>query len=282
MSHFFSGVSRMLPHRWLYGLMAAIMTTSLIVLTPTVSQAQSIFDLIFRGVQILQLANLSDRQEVALGRQMNDQLMGQQFRRYRNSQVNDYVDEIGQRLVPYSSRPVIPYVFQVVEDDCVNAFATLGGYVYVTTGLIQTAENEAQLAGVVGHEIGHITERHVVDRMTDQAIQRGIATAAGVDRNAAIAIGIELAINRPNSRDDEYEADEEGLIAMTQAGYAPIGIVDFLEKLRGQSSVPTFLSTHPAAGNRIERLRQMIDPAAANVGDGLDQNAYRRRIQPLL
>lgn len=283
MSIFLSGVSRLFHRRWLYGLMSVVMAASLILVTPTPSHARNrLLDLIFRGVQVIQLNNMSDRQEVALGRQVNDQLMGRQFRAYRNSSINEYIDDIGQRLVPMSDRPDIPYVFQVVDDRQVNAFATLGGYVYVTTGLIRTADNEAQLAGVLGHEIGHVVARHVVRRMSEQAIQQGVASATGLDRNTAVAIGVELAINRPNSRENEFEADELGLQNVTRAGYAPSAVAAFMTKLQGQSSVPTFLSTHPNASARVERLNQMVDPATADVGDGLDTEAYRNRIRALL
>ena len=272
---------RQLRRRWVYGLMSVIVASGIVVSTPQPSQAQSLIELIFRGIQVIQLATLSDSNEVALGRQINDQLVGQEVRLYRNSSIANYIDDIGQRLVPYSSRPDIPYVFQVVEDDQVNAFATMGGYVYVTTGLIQTADNEAELASVVAHEIGHIASRHAVKQMREQALQAGVLTAAGLDRNDAVAIGVELAVNRPNSRQDELEADEEGLTTLTQAGYAPSAMVTFMEKLLNQPSVPNFLSTHPSTGNRIERLDALLDPATANNGDGLDSAAYRDRISAL-
>jgi len=277
------GLSRFIRRRWLYGMMSALMAVSVIVLTPTPSYAQGrLLDLLFRGIQIIQLSNLSNRQEVALGRQMDEQLMSQQFRPYRNSQVNEYINEIGQRLVPVSDRTNIPYTFRVVESDQINAFATMGGYTYVTTGLLRAADNEAQVAGVLGHEMGHIASRHVVENLQERALQAGIATAAGLDRNQAVAIGLELALNRPNSREDEFEADERGLATMVRAGYAPRGMVDFMEKLRGQRSVPTFLSTHPGAGDRVERLQALIEAGTENTGMGLDNAAYRSRIQPLL
>ncbi|NJN86583.1 MAG: M48 family metalloprotease, partial [Leptolyngbyaceae cyanobacterium SL_7_1] len=164
----------------------------------------------------------------------------------------------------------------------VNAFATMGGFVYVTTGLIRTADNEAQLASVIGHEIGHIAGRHAVEQMRETAIAQGVATAAGLDRNVAVAIGVELALRRPNSRQDELEADQLGLSNLIRAGYAPSGTVGFMQKLLNQSSVPAFLSTHPATADRITALNRMIDPATANVGDGLDNAAYRSRISRLL
>jgi predicted Zn-dependent protease len=255
---------------------------SLILATPAISYGQSWLDLILRGIEIIQLTNLSDRQEAQIGAQIDQQLMRQQFRLYRNESVADYVDDLGQSLVPFSDRSDIDYTFRVVESDQVNAFATMGGYVYVTTGLLRAAENEAQLAGVLGHEIGHIVERHVVDQMEERAIQRGILTAAGLESEEIVALGVEIAINRSNSRSDELEADVRGYENIVRAGYAPIALVTFLENLESGGGVPQFLSTHPATDQRVERLRQMMDPATASTGRGLDGEAYRSNIQALL
>jgi len=282
MSQFLSRLSHQIRRRWFYGLISVIVSLGCILGNPQPGQAIPWFELIFRGIQIIQLSNLSDNQEVSLGGQINQQLLSQQFRLYTNRSVSEYVDEIGQRLVPYSSRSDIPYTFQVVSDDQVNAFATMGGYVYVTTGLVKTADNEAQLASVIAHEIGHIAEQHAVQQMRQRAIAQGVASAAGLDRNTAVNIGVELALSRPNSRQDEFEADAVGLQTLRSAGYAPSAMVAFMEKLMGQGSVPTFLSTHPATGDRIQALEAAIDPATANSGAGLDNAAHRNRISPLL
>jgi predicted Zn-dependent protease len=275
-------IYRQLSRRWFYGVMSAVVALGIVVTTPGPSQAIPWLDLILRGVQIIQLSNLSDNQEVTLGRQINQQLTTREFRLYNDSSVNQYVSEVGQRLVPYSDRPNIPYTFQVVNDSQINAFATMGGYVYVTSGLIKTADNEAQLASVIGHEIGHIAARHAVQQMRETAVQQGLATAAGLDRNVAVNIGVELAIRRPHSRQDEIEADNKGLATITRAGYAPSAMVAFMQKLLGQRSIPTFLSTHPATQDRIRNLQRQINTATANNGTGLDNAAYRSRIAPLL
>lgn len=271
-----------LRRRWFYGLMSLLVATGLVIGTPQPGKALNWLDLIFQGIQVIQLSSMSDSQEVDLGEQINAQLVEDEFDIYTNSTITNYIDEIGQALVPYSDRSDIPYVFQVVNDDQINAFATMGGYVYVTTGLITTADNEAELASVIGHEIGHIAERHAVEQMREMAIARGIASATGLDRNVAVGLGVELAIRRPNSRQDEYEADELGLNNIKEAGYAPSGMVSFMEKLLELGgSMPTFLSTHPNTADRIDRLNEMIDPATADVGTGLDSTAYSSQIATL-
>jgi predicted Zn-dependent protease len=265
--------------RWFYGFISILVAVGLVVGTPRPSQAfPRLFDLLLRGIQVIQLSTLSDNQEVSLGGQINKQLMSQEFKPYRNSGVNQYVNRVGQRLVPYSDRPNIPYVFQVIDDNQVNAFSTMGGYVYITTGILKTANNEAELASVIGHEMGHIAARHAIQQMREGALASGLMTAAGLDQNAAVNIGVELALRRPHSRQDEFEADQKGLANIRRAGYAPGAMVSFMEKLLKQPSIPTFLSTHPATRDRITALERAIDPSTANVGDGLDAAAYRSRL----
>lgn len=242
----------------------------------------SIWDLIPSAVQLIQLSTMSDSQEVAIGEQINDRLLDHDITLYHNRQVTEYVDRIGQRLVRVSDRSDLPFTFQVVRDDNINAFATLGGFVYINTGLIRQADNEAELAGVIAHEIGHIVERHVIDNMKQAAIAQGVLDAAGVDPNLLVQIGYELALNRPRSRRAEYEADEVGLSLIQTAGYAPAGMVNFYHNLTSGPSIPEFLSTHPDTEDRIVRLRERLDPATATQGDGLDEGYYRRQIQPLL
>lgn len=232
---------------------------------------------------MIQLSNISDRQEVQIGGQINRQLVSREVRLYRNPQINEYVKQIGQRLARNSDRPNIPYTFQVVDAPGINAFATMGGFVYVNTGLLKAADNEAQLASVMAHEIGHITGRHAVEQMRETALAGGIATAAGLDRNRAVAIGVDLALRRPGSRQDELEADREGLEMMGRAGYAQSATVTFMEKLlKKGGSIPTFLSTHPATSERIAQLKSNINSQKANVGTGLDSAAYKAKIRPLL
>jgi predicted Zn-dependent protease len=283
MLNLFSFLSRRYQRRWLYPLLSVVIALSLVLGSPQVTQARPWFDLIFRGVQILQLSNISPRQEIQIGQQINQQLVSSEIQLYRNSEINRYVDQIGQRLAQESTRTDIPYKFQVVNDKNINAFATMGGFVYVNTGLLTAADNEAQLASVMAHEIGHIAGRHAIGQMRQQAIAQGVAAAAGLDRNLAVQIGVDLALRRPHSRQDEVEADELGLDTLQNAGYAPVAMVDFMEKLlKKGGSVPTFLSTHPATSDRINALEQAIDPARSNVGDGLDTNAYRSKIRALL
>ena len=267
--------------RWFYPLISVVVALGITANSLMPAQAISVFDLIRQGVQVIQLSNVSDKQEVELGKQINQQLVRSEVKLYRNRDVNNYVNEIGQRLARTSDRPNLPFTFQVVDDDAVNAFATAGGFVYVNTGLIEAADNEAELASVIAHEIGHITGKHLVEQMRRTAIAQGISQAAGLDRNAAVQIGVELALRRPRSREAELQADRSGLRNLGRAGYAQSAMVSFMKKLLGSGSPPEILSTHPATSNRIAALQRQIDPKRANVGMGLDNSAYKAQIRPL-
>ncbi len=262
--------------------MALVTACSLWFGTALRTQAIDLLQILPQLIQVVQISSLSDQQEVGLGQQMNQELLNSEFRLYRNSAVTAYVNQVGQRVAASSDRPNIPYTFQVVDDSDINAFATMGGFVYVTSGLLKAADNEAQLAGVLGHEAGHIGARHLVERIKQTAIQRGIATAAGVDQSTAVGLGVELAVNLPNSRQAEFEADQRGLKSMSRAGYAPVAMVSFMEKLlRRSSGAPEFLSSHPNTADRIKVLQRNIDPVRGKSGEGLNASAYKAKVRPL-
>ena len=275
---------RSLQKRIFYPLISVITALSLCLATPSSALGVSIWDILFQGAQIIQISNISDKEEVKLGQQINQQLLRRDIKLYRNSRINNYVKRIGKRLEAYNTRKNIPYTFQVVQDNSINAFATAGGFVYINTGLIKAADNEAQLASVVAHEIAHIEAKHVVKQMRKTAVARGLATAAGVENSKLVQLGVELGFRRPNSRKAEEEADQIGLRILTDAGYAPQAMVSFMEKLKNKSGrrVPTFLSTHPSPANRVKYLQALVNSKRRKGNDGLSRTAYRRNIRPLL
>lgn len=269
--------------RWLYGLFSVVIAISIGLTNVQAARAVSWFELLIRGTQILQLATMSNQQEVQLGQQINQQLIKSgQAKLYRDRDINKYINDIGQLLAQNSDRPELPYTFQVVDDKSINAFATMGGFVYVNTGLILKADNESELASVIGHEIGHIVGRHAIKQMRETAIAQGVLSSAGLDTSQAVQIGVELALTRRNSRQDELEADRFGLENLKKAGYAPVGMLGFMQKLlEAGGSTPSFLSTHPATSERIKRLEKEIDATTRNNGKGLDPQDYQRKIRQL-
>ena len=269
--------------RLIYGVITCLLAIVISLNSIQPSYGASWLELLIQGVQIVQISNISNAQELQLGKDINQELVKSgRAKAYDNTEINSYINDIGQRLAQTSQRSDIPYIFQVVDDDSINAFATMGGYVYINKGLIAAADNEAELASVIGHEIGHIAGRHGIEQMRNRAISQGLLSAAGVDRNNAVQIGVELAVSRPNGRSDELEADRFGLENIIQANYAPAGILGFMQKLLNQGgSTPGFLSTHPATSERIRILEQNISSQSANTGNGLDNAAYKNRIRSL-
>jgi len=270
-----------LSTRWTYRLLSFVLGLVLALGMTLPARAISWIDLIRSGAQVLQLSNISDKQEMELGASINQELVRSgQAKAYNNRAINDYVNRLGQEMARNSARSEIDYTFQVVDNDAINAFATMGGYVYINKGLMQRADNESELASVIGHEIGHIVGKHSIKQLRQRAIAQGALSAAGVDRSQAVQIGVELAVNRRKSRKDELEADQLGLSNLTKAGYAPAGMLGFMQKLleNGGSSTPTFVNTHPATSERIKRLQAEIPSESANQGKGLDGPAYKSQV----
>ncbi len=271
--------------RWLnrvlsFGAIALLSFTAI-----TSAQAIPLGDLLFRGIQAGQLSSLSDQQEMNIGAQMHQNLLSQGVRLSSDSGLNRYVTGIGQRLVPFNRRARLPYNFFVVQDNNVNAFATMGGYVYVTTGLLKTADNEAQVASVIGHEMGHIERKHLLGQMRQSMLAQGLASALLGERRSQLAsIGVDLLVRRPLSREDEYQADQVGLRTLRDANYATSEMPAFMRKLlRGSGGSPTILSTHPAVPDRLRALDSAIRSGPTNRCDqdarlaacGLDEGAYQ-------
>lgn len=267
-------------HYW-KALIAFIVSVSLAIsINPLMAQALDLSDL-FRilpsAIQIFQLSSIGDNEEVSLGREIDSQIR-QEVRISQDRAANALVKRLGQMLVPTSDRPNIPYTFQVVDDNNLNAFATMGGFVYINTGTIAAADNVAQLASVIGHEIGHITGRHALEQMKQTAIARGIANIAGVGDDRLVGIGVDLALRLPNSREAEFDADRRGLSNITRSGFAASAMPAFMRKLAsaGGGNAPSFLSTHPANGDRINALNQMIQSNGLNSSGGLNDGEYQR------
>jgi beta-barrel assembly-enhancing protease len=263
--------------RLLYPVLSLCMIVSIVIGQPQLSRAVPWWDVLIQGAQYVQLASMSDGQETNMGAQINQQLGGQ-VKISRNQAATNYVDRIGQRLARTSSRPNIKYTFQVVEDDAINAFATMGGFVYINTGLLKIADNEAQLAGVMGHEIGHIAGRHGLQQMKQAALAQGLSTAIGVNNDKLVQLGAQVFLTLPNSRQDEYDADRQGLSMIVQTGYAPSAMPEFMKKLMRGNSPPEFLSSHPAVPERVANLQRMIPSAYRNRTNGLSTTTYKQQL----
>ena len=177
--------------------------------------------------------------------------------------VRNLVHEMASR----SERPALPWSFKLVDDPMVNAFALPGGFIFITRGIMAALNSEAELAGVIGHEIGHVTARHSASRMSSQQLQQiglgvgsilssDVASVAGV-----LQVGLGL-LNMRYSRGDESQSDELGVRYMTRAGYDPNALVGVFQTLAlaggGGGSTAGWASTHPDPVNREEDSRENI------------------------
>jgi beta-barrel assembly-enhancing protease len=246
--------------RWVYGLIAFALVLVISFGPTAIARAIDWAEIIQRGVQVIQLSNISDAQET-------------------RTDLARYVNEIGQKLVLQGDRPKLKYTFQVVKDDGINAFATMGGFVYINTGTIKAADDEAQLASVIGHEIGHITGKHALKRLQSAAKAQLGLSAIGVKTNVLVDIAYELLLNRPNGRQAEFDADGRGLKMISNAGYAQPSMVAFMRKLiTDGAKVPTLLSTHPDTRDRVAGLEKLIQQNPSTGNAGTDVVAYAKRV----
>lgn len=216
-----------------------------------------------------QLNFYSEEDEIALGAEAHQGIVAQ-YGILDDPAVAAYVEGIGQRMVPVSHRPNLPFHFTVLDDPVVNAFALPGGYVYITRGILAYLENEAALAGVMGHEIGHVTAQHGVTRMSSQSVfGLGLSLGAAVTQNIPylgdIANGSAQLILLKYSRDDERQADALGVQYATALHYDTNNMAEFfhtLDRLTPENGgMPGWMSTHPDPGERWVKVRELTTEA---------------------
>jgi predicted Zn-dependent protease len=218
-----------------------------------------------------ELSLLSPQQELQMGLE-GYQAITQEYGLYEDPALQAYVDSVGQRVARVSHLPSLTWHFTVIDDPSVNAFAMPGGYIYITRGILAHLNSEAQLAGVLGHEIGHVTHRHTAEQLTQQQLYGlglGVVTALSETMRryndlAQQALGL---LFLKYGRTDETEADELGVDYAARAGYDPREIpatYAMLKRIGEQSGqrLPAFLSTHPDPGDREERTASLAKQAA--------------------
>jgi predicted Zn-dependent protease len=217
-----------------------------------------------------ELSLVSTSQELSIGKEGYGAVVSE-YGIYDDPRLQAYVDSVGQSLARVSHLPTLQFKFTVLDDPTVNAFAMPGGYIYVTRGILAHLNSEAQLAGVLGHEIGHVTARHTARQITQQQLATlGLGVASIVSptvqqygQAAQQALGI---LFLKYSRDDETQADELGVEYATRAGYDPREIPNTYAMLKRVSDrsgqrLPAFLSTHPDPGNREARTTELARAA---------------------
>jgi len=256
-------------------------------------------------------AFMSPEEEKKIGSQEHPKMVKEFGGNYTEKDLAAYVTEIGEKLVAVSETPDEKFTFTILDSPVVNAFALPGGYVYITRGLATLASNEAELAGVIAHEIGHVVARHSAQRYSrsvlTQILAGGLSMAIGNGAGEIINTGASAYL-KSFSREHEFEADMLGVRYITRAGYDPDAMATFLEKLRAHSRLQAvlagrspddvdqydFMATHPRTLDRIQQAHQSAnvtaikDPELGAVrymtaidgvlyGDGPDQGYVRGR-----
>lgn len=210
---------------------------------------------------------MSERQELALGAEYDPQVLAT-FGVYENPVLQAFIEEKGKQMGLVSHRPNLQYHFRILDSPVINAFAVPGGYIYLTRGILTHFNNEAELMGVIGHEMGHITARHSVSRQSmatlGQLLLIGgmIASEEFRKYGEAAMAGMQL-LFLAYSREDEREADALGVEYTAKIGFDATRFADFFKLLvrmnlsSAQGGIPTFLSTHPDPGDRYNTVKQM-------------------------
>ena len=242
------------------GLLGAVVSSG-----PPTNQGDDLFSLLSRSVE-----TIDEPREIEIGRQLAAVLLGSKPL-HPDMQLQRYVNQLGRWISLQSERPGLPWTFIVLDDTGYNAFAAPGGYVFVTKGLIDRCADEAELAGILAHEITHVTARHHLHAMRKTA-QSGVFTqlvASQIKTNAVgnlvasqfLALGRNL-YARGLDQTDEFHSDRNGVALAARAGFDPYGLVAVLQQLRTATpDNPMFtlaLATHPPAQARLDQLEQAM------------------------
>lgn len=242
-----------------------------------------------------QVVFISEEQEIAMGKEADPQIL-QQFGLYEDKELQEFITTQGNKMAAVSHRPDLDYHFRIVDSEVLNAFAVPGGYVYFTRGIMAHFNNEAEFAGVLGHEIGHITARHSVIQQRNQLLAQ-VGLMAGIviapelaDFAQAASQGLGLLFLK-FGRDDERESDRLGVEYSTRIGYDAQEMAGFFATLErksketGTDELPTFLSTHPSPADRnvtVAKLAAEWQQQQNLENPKINRDSYLRRIEGLI
>jgi beta-barrel assembly-enhancing protease len=270
-------------------LSVGVLATLAVSAAPAAAQLGGISGALKKAQTVKKVADIkvTDQEERQIGQQVSDKVV-EEFGVYQDANVTKYVTLVGAVLAQASSRPNLDWQFVVLDTEGVNAFAAPGGFVHITKGLLGLMKNEAELAGVLAHELTHVTEKHTVN-----AIQHGDAVKVGSDSFGASGgmaqsliadfaqKAYENILNNKFSRNDENEADEKGVQLANKVGYSPSGLADALKKLADRnkdSKEPNGLfATHPQLQERITAIGKLITEKKL-AGKAIVQERYAKNI----
>jgi predicted Zn-dependent protease len=238
-----------------------------------------------------QMSLLSEAEELAIGQQQDVEIR-REMGVYDDADLQRYVNDVGQELARNSHRPNLPWSFTIVDSPAINAFALPGGYIYVTRGLLAYLDDESELAGVLGHEIGHVTARHAAQAYTRQAqanlgltiLSIFVPSTRPFADLGATGLGV---LFLKHGREAELEADRLGVEYGSGAGYDPAGVPRFLATLArvnamSERGVPNWLSTHPDPGSRVTKAEPVAGKFASADAKKVNHDQYLERIQGMV
>lgn len=225
--------------------------------------------------------------EITFGREVASKVLGK-FPALKDDALNSYVNKVGKTLAQNSNRTELNYHFVVLDSDIINAFAAPGGYIFITKGALDQAKDEAELAGILGHEIGHIEKRHYVKRVgirsqkgnADEGLNAILSTgglSAAQAFNEAVNQTMEILFEKGlQSKKDEYEADEVSVWLLANTGYDPTALKRYFERVKTIHTPATEIleETHPPMEDRIAKLNTIIEQ---NGLSGLQQAKLQER-----
>jgi predicted Zn-dependent protease len=208
---------------------------------------------------------LTTEEEIAIGLQSAPQMAQEYGGFYPDDRLQAYVDMVGKKLIDNTMARETPYQYDfhlLADEQTINAFALPGGQIFITYALLSKLDSEDQLAGVLGHEVGHVMGRHSAERIANSEFWQTLSQGASVGADAGgIVAGIGQNVLLGNGREDELESDDLGILFMIKAGYDPYEMIEVMQILKaaaGPSRAPEFQSTHPDPDNRIEQIKASI------------------------
>ncbi len=244
--------------------------------------------LVDQGVKVFNAQNIDEEQEIQFGENMSAVLLGVRPL-HENKDINAYVNKVGMWLAQNSSRPHLPWQFGVINSTAINAFAAPGGFVFITSGMVMQLENEAQLAAVLAHEIIHITEKHHLNAIKEDANRSALTETLFISVQAyqdntngsseeqeyrtwakkVTGMAQELYVKGLN-KDDEFLADQYGIRLLAKSGYDAFAYIDNLQVLASiaadDSALALLYKTHPTPVQRLESLAAQVDKLSTSNG----------------
>ncbi|MPY91250.1 MAG: M48 family metalloprotease [Luteitalea sp.] len=238
---------------------------------------------------------MSEAQEIEIGKAMDPDVR-REFGIYDDASLQKYVESIGLRMAKVSERPDLPWHFTVVDSPAVNAFALPGGYIYITRGILAYLNDEAELAGVLGHEIGHVTARHAAQQYTRATSAGAGLTLASIfvpevrplGQAAEASLGL---LFLKHGRDDELQADQLGATYAAHEGWDPEGVPGMLNTLgriseeQGKDGTPNWLLTHPQPEDRVARIQETVQKLGAEAAGKswqTDRQGFLQRVDGVI